>query len=161
DVMRCAVSWGVPLFAAVMTGIFVSRGLPDNTLRAAGDPVRGDTVNATPAPPTSSPPSPANGNAGSYPIPAPFTQPKHLFHVIIRYEGDGLPDPNMLAAALAAAGQGEEEKPRKAAKSKAAQASNAARAKDTFQVIIRYEGDGIIDDNVAKVLTDYFAAEKA
>ena len=153
--MRRAFSWGLPLYAAVVTGVFVGKGLPDNNLRAEGDRARTDSGKATTATPTSSPPAPATGDAGSYPIPAPPAQPKHLFHLIIRYEGDGLPDQDLLAAALAAAGQGGDEKPKKAAQSKTVQ------AKDTFQVIIRYEGDGIIDDNVANVLKDYFAAEKA
>ena len=158
--MRRAFTWGLPLYAAIMTGIFVGKGLPDNNLRAEGDPARSDNVKATaavtpatPVTPTTSSSTAANGNAGSYPIPAPLTQPKHLLHVIIRYEGDGLPDQTMLAAALA--GQAEDGKPKKGGKSK------ASKANDVFQFIIRYEGDGIIDDNVAKVLKDYFAAEKA
>lgn len=148
--MRRVFSWGLPLYAAIMTGIFVSKGLPDNNLRAAGDAAACDNVKAAALPPT-----PANSNAGSYPIPAPLAQPKHLFHVVIRYEGDGLPDQTMLTTALAAAGQLEDDKPKKAGKSK------VAKARDTFQFIIRYEGDGIIDDNVAKVIKDYFASEKA
>ena len=154
--MRRAFTWGLPLYAAIMTGIFVGKGLPDNNLRAEGDPARSDNVKAiAAATPASSSSTPANGSAASYPIPAPTTQPKHLLHVIIRYEGDGLPDQSMLTAALAAGGQSEDEKPKKAGKSK------AAKANDVFQFIIRYEGDGIIDDNVAKVLKEYFAAEKA
>src|SRR5205085_11399019 len=30
-----------------------------------------------------------NNKSTAYPVPAPLKQPKHLFHFIIRYEGDG------------------------------------------------------------------------
>lgn len=156
--MRRAITWGLPLYAAIMTGVFIGKGLPDNNLRAEGDPARDNAKATVAGTPATSAPTPANGNAGSYPIPAPIAQPKHLLHVVIRYEGEGLPDQRMIAAALA--GQAEDEKPKKGGKSKPDD-SKAAQAKDTFQFIIRYEGDGIIDDNVAKVLKDYFAAEKA
>src|SRR5436305_7561623 len=100
--MRRAFSLGLPLYAAILTGIFVGKTLPDNNLRAEG--ARSDNAKATSVSPTTPPPAPTNGTAASYPIPAPATQPKHLFHVVIRYEGEGLPDQSMLAAALAAAG---------------------------------------------------------
>ena len=32
----------------------------------------------------------------SYPVPAPVKQPKHLFHFLIRYEGDGIIDDNVV-----------------------------------------------------------------
>jgi hypothetical protein len=147
--MRRAFSWGLPLYAVLVTGIFVGKVIPDNSLRAEGDADRSDNIKAAPS---SSPPMPAKGNAGSYPIPAPSIQPKHLFHLVIRYEGDGLPDQNMIATALAAAGEVDGVNSKKTGKSK------AVKAKDMFQFIIRYEGEGIIDDNVAKVLKDYFAA---
>ena len=149
---------GLPLYAAIMTGVFIGKGLPDNNLRAEGDPARDNAKATVAGTPTASAPTSANGNAASYPIPAPITQPKHLLHVVIRYEGEGLPDQRMIAAALA--GQAEDEKPKKGGKSKSDD-SKAVQAKDTFQFLIRYEGDGIIDDNVAKVLKEYFAAEKA
>jgi hypothetical protein len=34
----------------------------------------------------------------SYPVPAPATRPKHLFHFIIRYEGEGIVDDNIVKA---------------------------------------------------------------
>ncbi len=34
----------------------------------------------------------------SYPVPAPATRPKHLFHFIIRYEGEGIVDDNVVKA---------------------------------------------------------------
>ena len=152
--MRRVLSWGLPIYAAIMTGIFVGKSLPDNNLRAEGDVVHSANVKATASSPESSPP-PANGNRGAYPIPAPLAQPKHLFHFVIRYEGDGLADQKMIAKAMAAAGQ--DDGPKKAGKSKAEKAGFP----DMFQFIIRYEGDGIVDENVAKLLKAYFAAEKS
>ncbi len=34
----------------------------------------------------------------SYPVPAPAARPKHLFHFIIRYEGEGIVDDNVVKA---------------------------------------------------------------
>jgi hypothetical protein len=34
----------------------------------------------------------------SYPVPAPVARPKHLFHFIIRYEGEGIVDDNVVKA---------------------------------------------------------------
>src|SRR5205085_7343963 len=57
---------------------------------AAGDPLlvpaQFTTPRATPAP------KPAPPDAAPYPVPAPASAPKHLFHFIIRYEGDGIID---------------------------------------------------------------------
>jgi hypothetical protein len=152
NAMRRVLSWGLPLYAAIMTGIFVAKGLTDNNLKADGDVRRGVNVTPTALTPESSTPPRANSNQGSYPIPAPLAQPKHLFHFVIRYEGDGLADQSMLATAMAAAGQNPDDAPKKAGKSKAAKAG----VPDMFQFIIRYEGDGIVDDNVAKLLKSYF-----
>ena len=44
------------------------------------------TVNPTPEP------------GVSYPVPAPVKPPKHLFHFIIRYEGEGIVDDNIVKA---------------------------------------------------------------
>jgi len=155
--MRRMLSWGLPLYAAILTGIFVAKGVTDNNLKAEGDVPRRADVMATALTPASSTPQPANGNRGSYPIPAPLAQPKHLFHFIIRYEGDGLADQSMLAAAMAAAGQNQDDAPKKAGKSKAAKAG----VPDMFQFIVRYEGDGIVDENVAKLLKAYFASAQS
>lgn len=152
--MRRAFTWGLPVYAAVMTGIFIGRSLPDNNLRAGEDVVSNNNVKAIAPATTSLPPSPPNGSGSSYPIPAPLAQPKHLFHFVIRYEGDGLSDPGMLATALAAASDIPMSGPKKADKSNVAK----LKAPDLFQFIVRYEGDGIVDDNVAKVLKDYFTA---
>ncbi len=154
--MRSVLSWGWPLYAAILTVIIVIKGLTDNNLKAEGDVHRSSSSAnvATPAlTPECATPSRANGNQGSYPIPAPLAQPKHLFHVIIRYEGDGLPDQSMLATALGG-GQNQDNGAKKSGKSKVAE----ARAPNLFQFIIRYEGDGIVDDNVAKLFKDYFSS---
>ena len=37
----------------------------------------------------------------SYPVPAPARPPKHLFHFIIRYEGNGVVDENVVKAVQA------------------------------------------------------------
>src|SRR5438876_1472191 len=34
----------------------------------------------------------------NYLVPGPVRQPKHLFHFIIRYEGEGIIDPNVVEA---------------------------------------------------------------
>jgi hypothetical protein len=39
---------------------------------------------------------PAPEPGSSYPVPAPARPPKHLFHFIIRYEGDGIIDDNVV-----------------------------------------------------------------
>jgi hypothetical protein len=36
--------------------------------------------------------------SSSYPVPAPVARPKHLFHFIIRYEGEGIVDDNVVKA---------------------------------------------------------------
>ncbi|MCI0683352.1 MAG: hypothetical protein L0Y71_14710 [Gemmataceae bacterium] len=87
---------------------------------------------------------------GTYPIPAPMQQPKHLFHFIIRYEGDGVIDANVstLAKALLGAGgvaveETDETKPEPAKTQSLSQ---------LFNIILRYEGEGIIDANVAELI---------
>lgn len=47
----------------------------------------------TPAPLGTSSPMPG---LSSYPVPAPVKAPKHLFHFLIRYEGDGIIDNNVV-----------------------------------------------------------------
>jgi len=150
--MRRVFTWGLPLYAAVMTGIFVGKGLPDNNLRAEDDATRTTVIKAVAPASTNVSPAPATGT--NYPIPAPVAQPKHLFHFVIRYEGDGMPDASTLATAVAAAGDLPISVPKKSDKPNVLK----VKAPDLFQFIIRYEGDGIVDDNVAKVLKDYFTA---
>jgi hypothetical protein len=88
----------------------------------------------------------------SYPVPAPVQPPKHLFHFIIRYEGDGLVDTNVTSLVKQLSGQesAKEEAPKGDAKP-----GTASPLNQLFQFIIRYEGEGLVDANVvefAKVL---------
>jgi hypothetical protein len=50
--------------------------------------------------------SPVPEPTGGYPVPAPAQRPKHLFHFIIRYEGDGIIDENVVKFMKAQNGQG-------------------------------------------------------
>jgi hypothetical protein len=47
------------------------------------------------------PAAPATPQASGYPVATPLKQPKHLFHFIIRYEGEGLIDANVVKFAKA------------------------------------------------------------
>jgi hypothetical protein len=116
---------------------------------AASEPSRA----AAPVPaPTPAAPTPA---AKPYPIPAPLQHPKHLFHFIIRYEGDGLIDANLASLAKSLVGDtcAAEEK------SDSSKADSAKSVSQLFNVILRYEGDGIIDENVAEVIKFFHAMQ--
>jgi hypothetical protein len=90
-----------------------------------------------------------------YPVPPPLQQPKHLFHFIIRYEGEGVVDSNVTGLVKNLSGQEEAEQPEK---SKAEPASPSA-LKGLFHFILRYEGDGIIDSNVAQLVKDLYSQD--
>jgi hypothetical protein len=49
--------------------------------------------------------APGMGQASDYPVPPPGKQPRHLIHFIIRYEGDGFIDANVVKFARALAEQ--------------------------------------------------------
>jgi hypothetical protein len=55
----------------------------------------------TATPVTVNPSEPVAPQASGYPVAAPLKQPKHLFHFIIRYEGEGLIDANVVKFAKA------------------------------------------------------------
>src|SRR5262245_1458572 len=112
---------------------------------AASEPSRA----AAPAPA-----APASA-AKPYPTPAPLQHPKHLFHFIIRYEGDGLIDANLASLAKSLVGDtcAAEEK------SDSGKADSAKSLSQLFNVILRYEGDGIIDENVAEVIKFFHAMQ--
>jgi hypothetical protein len=57
------------------------------------------------APGLLNPPPPAPEPNAVYPVPPPARQPKHLFHFIIRYEGAGIIDSNVVKFMKAQAGQ--------------------------------------------------------
>ena len=94
----------------------------------------------------------------TYLVPPPLQQPKHLFHLIIRYEGDGLGDSTVAGFVKELAG----DSPRK---QDGADEGNARPAKtlplgQLLHMIVRYEGDGIIDSNVAALVKDIYGASK-
>ena len=94
----------------------------------------------------------------SYLIPPPQGQPKHLFHLILRYEGDGASDASPTGALrdlfgtlglTATDGPAKDnEKPAPPA------AKNGQSLGDLFHIIVRYEGDGIIDANVVNLIKE-------
>lgn len=101
----------------------------------------------------------APSKSTAYPIPPQAQQPKHLFHFIIRYEGDGIIDSTVAGVLKQLYGTEEsmEEQPakkkkKKSDKSPAAEQSSAPTLDQLFHLIVRYEGEGIIDSTVADVL---------
>jgi hypothetical protein len=91
------------------------------------------------------------GQGAGYPVPAPLSQPKHLFHLVLRYEGDGLPEnavESVVKQLSEAADKGEgDAKPR-------SQAAKGPSLGQLLHFIVRYEGDGIIDANVVALLKE-------
>ena len=107
---------------------------------------------------------PATPAKSTYPVPAPAVQPRHLFHLIIRYEGDGITDANVaglvkgIYANIYPNATAKEETEDKA---KSEPAASAAQLSQMFQFIVRYEGDGIIDSNVAELLKTLYSQKAA
>jgi hypothetical protein len=91
-----------------------------------------------------------------YPVPAPVQQPKHLFHFVIRYEGDGI-DVDSMVSALAKQMGGEAAKEDGAEKAKP-DAAKGPTLGQLLHLVVRYEGEGIIDSNVASLLRDLYGA---
>jgi hypothetical protein len=96
----------------------------------------------------------AVNKSSAYPVPAPLQQPKHLFHVVIRYEGDGIADTNVVDLVKSFTGD-DSAKEDKGDKSEPAKAS---KLNQLFNFIIRYEGDGIVDSNVVELFKAYVEA---
>ena len=96
-------------------------------------------------------------NHAGYPIPAPAKPPKHLFHLIFRYEGDGLIDQNAVDVCKSCGLMQSDQKETKKASEKPAAAKSAGS--NLFQFIVRYEGDGIIDNNVVDFFKAYLSAQ--
>jgi hypothetical protein len=59
----------------------------------------------------STPAAAAPDSSVSYSVPPPVRPPKHLFHLIVRYEGDGIVDENVVKMIKAQAGVSEERTP--------------------------------------------------
>jgi hypothetical protein len=74
---------GMPACVCVRTAPVCETAVVPADFRVPGK-VRGFTTFADPS--------------SSYPVPAPATRPKHLFHFIIRYEGEGIVDDNVVKA---------------------------------------------------------------
>jgi hypothetical protein len=100
---------------------------------------------------------PATLAKSPYLVPPPAQQPKHLFHLIIRYEGDGLVDANVTGLLEQLSGQkwGKEE-----SKTDAKPASTAPLSQ-LFNFIIRYEGEGLVDANIVELAKIYAAQNQA
>ena len=112
----------------------------------------------------------AASKSTAYPVPAQAQQPKHLFHFIIRYEGEGIIDSTVAGVLRQLYGteeQAEDAAPiKKKKKKKSDKQTNdeqtlAPALEQLFHVILRYEGEGIIDSTVAGVLKAMYAAENA
>jgi hypothetical protein len=87
-----------------------------------------------------------------YLVPAPVKQPKHLFHLILRYEGQGVSDS---AVAGIVTQLGGEVTPAEEQKAGAAPAKGMQQ-NALLNFIVRYEGEGIIDSNVASLVKDLY-----
>jgi hypothetical protein len=102
-------------------------------------------------------------NSAGYPVPSPAQQPKHLFHFVIRYEGPGDVDENVVKALQQACGKkADDDSDKKDEASETKEKDDKAAAlppgqlpKHLLHFVIRYEGAGIIDDNVVKAMRLY------
>jgi hypothetical protein len=101
---------------------------------------------------------PAPDSNFTYPLPPPVRPPKHLFHFIIRYEGAGIVDSNVVKFMKAQNGEktsAASDADKKAKKDRSPRPMPPAPPgppKHLFHFIIRYEGAGIIDSNVVKCI---------
>jgi hypothetical protein len=106
----------------------------------------------------------------SYVIPAPAKQPKHLFHFIIRYEGDGATETTDPVKGKAEDTANSSLEQAQVALAKALQTGDPsplsafvkpglAKSKQLFHCIIRYEGEGIVDSNVVELFKSYLGAD--
>ncbi len=157
-------AWVLPVYALTITFLLFFQGWPIHQQSAAetqpGVPVSNAASKALPPAAEATAANPTN-----YLIPTPATPPRHLFHLIIRYEGDGLIDQNAVEvckSCLMQASQEETKKtsdkpaPEKSASDKPSTAKSAGS--NLFQFIVRYEGDGIIDKNVVEFVKAYMSA---
>jgi hypothetical protein len=95
--------------------------------------------------------------SSNYPVPAPLAQPKHLFHLILR--GEGLGDLGATGLIKDLAGEtGGLEGAKDPAKPEAAA---GPRLNPSLTFILRYEGEGIIDNTVADVLKEIYGPKNA
>lgn len=92
----------------------------------------------------------AAAKATAYPVPQPLEKPKHLFHLIFRYEGDSLAD--SMAGVVKSLAGAEANKEEAADKSGAEASKVAPSLNSLLHFIVRYEGEGIIDSNVVEMI---------
>jgi hypothetical protein len=118
-------------------------------------PARYSTVDSSRAPAV-----PSVNKSAAYPIPAPLQQPKHLFHMVFRYEGEGALQAAVgdLVKTLNRDSTDKEDKPSKEDAEKSDPSGNTSQL---LHFIVRYEGDGIIDDNVRKFLSSWMGKNSA
>ena len=90
-------------------------------------------------------------------MPAPQTPPKHLFHLIIRYEGDGLSD-DTVAGLVKQVANAAMVKTDGDAKPKSEPAKGPSLGQ-LLHFIVRYEGDGIIDANVVALMKEMYGGK--
>ncbi len=125
----------------------VSLGVPGQAARPGPWPQVVPAVYSAPAP--SKAPEVLSTSKMSYPVPPPLKQPKHLFHLILQGEGSDTSITDMFKQ-LSTQSFETKESGKNPIKSETAKAPGAS---GSFAFILRYEGDGIIDDTVAKVVT--------
>jgi hypothetical protein len=94
---------------------------------------------------------PVASGRNAYLVPPPVKQPKHLFHLIIRYEGDGLGDLQAEKVINQLTGN---VPPAKDANDKACPDAGKSSLDQLLHVILRYEGEGIVDSNVVALVKE-------
>ena len=118
----------------------------------------------TPAPAMLKTPNVMTIQKNVYPIPPPLQQPKHLFHMIL--QGDMLGDSGMtdlvkdLSAKYLDTPAPKEESKDESKDTTKSETPKTAQANPSFTFIIRYEGEGIVDNNVADLLKAIYAPKK-
>jgi hypothetical protein len=153
--MQRLYAWALPVYGLVITFLVFFQGWPVHQ-QCAAEPQRlapgADAASKAVPPPTEA----AAANHATYPIPAPAQPPKHLFHLVVRYEGDGLIDQNAVDMCKSCGLMPGAQEETKKAPEKPAPAKSAGS--NLFQFIVRYEGDGIIDNNVVDFVKAYISA---
>jgi hypothetical protein len=92
-----------------------------------------------------------------YPVPPPLQAPKHLFHMILRAEGLGDLGATGLIKEYSGVAPASEETKEKAKEEPA----KGPTMNPAMTFILRYEGEGIIDNTVAEVIKDIYKAQLA
>jgi hypothetical protein len=88
-----------------------------------------------------------------YPVPDPVKPPKHLFHVVVRYEGEGLSESSVTELVKSVGGEVVQKPDAKT------EATKTGNPRALFNFVIRYEGEGLIDSNVVELVKNYIDAQ--